>query len=458
MENENNLILQNQKYSSMIRPYVGASIINPFILDVVEKLGKYALIYDYKVINPYFGERDNFLRSIPLLPLSSPLKKTLVPENAPPFYYNFVPQISDTQALEMAKREQAIALAMQNVAITPREAIMPSVSYTVNPNPQVGTFSKGNIVNVLRFDGYYAIIQNPNYVEPDTTAPKVSFFTSLVGDMRNQKEFKIPKEYLSKVDDNTPVTISTGINFGANPKPQPIFNIPLPKLPNYQIIPELDNEVVLEQNANFVLSKDFQYDRTYTQGKPLYELGGAGRLQFEQKANYKTLPIGTKVTGRLIRRRSNSAYKVVYGVTQPPSYNDFLDVKGYGEKGRIEIPIEYLTREVENIISTDTRTPASVIALVDKKTGKCNETGTIRTMNYNPCRVSAIKGQIYNGYIVGNNFFDGKDAYLTVNEYQIIPQNNGTIVPVKNNNKNLLMIAGAFLAGYIIFGNSKSSN
>jgi hypothetical protein len=97
--------------------------------------------------------------------------------------------------------------------------------------------------------------------------------------------------------------------------------------------------------------------------------------------------------------------------------------------------------------------------LVDKKRGKCNTDGAlIQNMQYDPCRVSAIKGQIYNGYIVGNNFFDGKDASLSVNEYQIIPQNSGTVVPAKNNNKNLLMIAGAFLAGYIIFGNSKSSN
>jgi hypothetical protein len=36
--------------------------------------------------------------------------------------------------------------------------------------------------------------------------------------------------------------------------------------------------------------------------------------------------------------------------------------------------------------------------------------------------------------------------------------NSNTIVSVINKNKNLLMIAGAFLVGYIIFSNSKSSN
>jgi hypothetical protein len=455
MENESNLILQNQKYSSMIRPTMGVSIIPPFILDVVEKLGKYELIYDYRVYNPIF---DNMVYNDLLLHR----KSTLIPENTPPVFYNFLPSESYIQAVEMAKREQAIASAMQNVAIAPREnintgAIMPYVSYTVNPNPQVGTFSKGNVVNVIRFEGNIAVVENPNYILPNTTAPKVSFWTSLAGNMINQKEFKIPKEYLSKVDDNTPVTVSTGINFGANPKSQTFFQIPTdpnvisinPKIIPEKIIPELDNEVVLEKNATFVLNKDYKY-RENSYCPPNAKCMQPPELIINS---------GTKVTGRLIRKNTyNYEFKVKKGLTEIPSYNDFLEIKGKGT-GLINIPIEYLTREIQNTTSNNGRTPVSVIALVDKKRGKCNTDGAlIQNMQYDPCRVSAIKGQIYNGYIVGNNFFDGKDASLSVNEYQIIPQNSGTVVPAKNNNKNLLMIAGAFLAGYIIFGNSKSSN
>jgi hypothetical protein len=66
---------------------------------------------------------------------------------------------------------------------------------------------------------------------------------------------------------------------------------------------------------------------------------------------------------------------------------DFLAVKGYGSTGSINIPSEYLTRE----ITTNT-----------------------------------------------NN-------------------NNGNVVPVANDNKNLLMIIGAFLVGYVLFSKETPS-
>jgi uncharacterized protein len=52
--------------------------------------------------------------------------------------------------------------------------------------------------------------------------------------------------------------------------------------------------------------------------------------------------------------------------------------------------------------------------------------------NYDPCRVSAVKGQSYNGYISGGSFYstDG-EAFLPINEYKIIEKNNGL-----GNNKN----------------------
>ncbi len=461
MENETSLFLQNQKndLTKIKRPVpVGTSIMNPYVLDVVERLGKYQLIYDYQYYHPFNS----------LLKTDSTIIQTTIQQEIAekrPLFYNIV----NEQTLDTVKRQQAISSAMQNVAIGHRENIykgdlIPFVSYTVNPNAQVGFFAKGNVVNVIRFQGNLAVVENPNYVQPNPNAPKVSFWASLSSDVINQKEFNIPKEYLSKVDDAMPITVNTGINFGANPKPQAVYDMPItkpsfPSIPNPFvvspikpiIIPELDNEVVLEQNATFVLNQDYKY-RENSYCPPNARCKQPPEL---------TINAGTKVTGRLIRKNTyNYDFIVKKGLTEIPPYNDFLEIKGKEKgAGSINIPVEYLTKEVQSTTINNTRTPVSVIALVDKKRGKCNTNGElIQNMQYDPCRVSAIKGQIYNGYIVGNNFSDGKDAYLTVNEYQIIQQNSGTIVPIKNKNNNLLMIAGAFLAGYIVFGNSKSSN
>jgi hypothetical protein len=253
-------------------------------------------------------------------------------------------------------------------------SLKPTVKSTVNPNPQVGAFSKGDIVNVIKFsqnDGF-ATIENPNYVEPNPNLPKsTGFFGGL--DLKYSKELQIPKGYLSKVDDKTPITVKTGINFGAN---FPIQTIN-PNYPTKPIIkPNVD--ITLEENASFVLAKDFQYV-TYTKGGALYELGGAGSLQYESIPNYETLPIGTKVTGRLFRAENRF---LLDGGGIPPPYNDFLAVKRYGTSGSINIPIEYLTKEV--------------------------------------------------------------------------PTNNNSSVPLENNNKNLLLIAGAFVIGYALFSKGES--
>jgi hypothetical protein len=42
--------------------------------------------------------------------------------------------------------------------------------------------------------------------------------------------------------------------------------------------------------------------------------------------------------------------------------------------------------------------------------------------------------------------------YLTKKNPTNIPTNSGVVVPVKDNNKNILMIVGAFLLGYVLFG------
>jgi hypothetical protein len=244
-------------------------------------------------------------------------------------------------------------------------------------------FSKGDVVEVVRFQLGSAMINNPNYKEYapiDNTAPKTGFFSGLnVGELLkgltvgNRKELEIPKEYLQKVDDSTSVTIPTGVNFGANPNSQPMNSKPI------FIGSEPSADVILEENASFVLNQDYRYTKkTYC---PPYARCVAPP-QF-------TINSGTKVTGRLIRRNNNDSYTTPAGNITPNTYSTpFLEAKGVGVDGSINIPIEYLTRDVTN-----------------------------NTQN-----------------------------------------NNGAVVPVKNNNKNLLMIVGAFLVGYILFNKKTPSN
>ena len=304
----------------------GISIINENPIDSVEKLGKYQLIYDY---------RRSFFDGIDI--------------NT--FIYNPVSSLNQTNTF---------------------------VKEPINPNSQIGVFSKGNIVNVLRFEGNNAVIENPNFVEPNPDEPKISFITSL-GDLKKQKEFSIPKQYLRKVDDTLAVTVSTGILYGANPKPQPVYNqFPVKTIPFNPI-----NQTILEENASFVLTKDFTYSEYISTCPPNANCITGGYYK------QGILKSGTKVTGRLLRRENKIAYKMIAnGITFPP-YNDYLVVKGYGQSGSIQIPIEYLKRE------------------------DSNDNGSV--------------------------------------------SNDGSMMPLNMNNKNILIIVGAFLVGYVLFNKSKSS-
>ena len=245
-------------------------------------------------------------------------------------------------------------------------------------------FSKGDVVNVIRFEGNNAIIENPNYKQPAPDAPKISFWASL-GDTTKQKEFSIPKDYLQKVDDNSPITMQLGSNFGANPKPQPIYVKPIIKE-----LPQVSSDVILEENATFVLNKDFQYVSGYGSSY----CSPDGLCTDDMSPKYSVLKAGTKVIGRLFKSIANQkVVSAISGVSDSmfrPTVieKEYLAVKGYGDKGSINIPIEYLTRDV----ATNT-----------------------------------------------NN-------------------NNGNVVPVANDNKNLLMIVGAFLVGYVLFSKETPSN
>jgi hypothetical protein len=412
MQNYKDLVLENQIGSMQIAQPIqdGTSKIDKYPLDVVEKLGKYQFIYDYQIPSMWTT----------LLPQNIMLGGSLINqslmekegESNPNETYNF-----DGDGTGGLKNLNLSALFPQPVR--------------VNSEPQVGTFSKGNIVNVLRFDGYNAIIQNPNFVESDPNAPKVGFFSNF-GDLKKQKEFSIPKDYLRKVDDTLAITVSTGIQYGGNMKPQPVITVK----PIY--------DTTLEQNATFVLTKDFNYISGYIPRVcPPNELCKGGMVE-----QYSVLKSGTKVSGRLFSKYIQGFSGGIESAYRPDRQENVLKVEGYGSQGSIEIPIEYLTRFI-----------VTVVSLVDKKTGKCNETGLIQTMEYNPCRVSAVKGETYKGYIADGSFYttDGK-TFLPINEYRIIEENSGAVVPVKNDNKNLLMIVGAFLVGYILFNKKTPSN
>ena len=130
----------------MIRPtQVGVSNIYENPIDVLEKLGKYEFVYDYNAV---------------LMPISN-----LVQHNSAGFF-NF-----DGDGTGLTSPIHWETLFPQPVKI--------------NPNAQVGVFSKGNIVNVVRFDGNNAIIENINYKAPDPTVVK-SVWEELLGGVINK--------------------------------------------------------------------------------------------------------------------------------------------------------------------------------------------------------------------------------------------------------------------------------
>jgi hypothetical protein len=320
---------------------VGVSIINENPIGVLEKLGKYEFIYDYKVPNFW----DNF---------------------------NMV-----AHTKEGGSNANMIATSGSNDKMIAPSGFWSGQSFPqpvkINSEAQVGFFSKGNIVNVVRFDGNNAIIENINYKAPDPTVVK-TVWGELLGSVLNKKEFSVPKDYLRKADDTLEPTLLTGINYGANMKPQPIYVMPPVKPIPFSPI----TQTILEENASFVLAKDFEYVSGY--GSSYCSPDGLCTADMSPK--FSTLKAGTKVTGRLFRETNDTLYKLQAGAIAPPLYNDYLAVKGYGDKGSINIPVEYLTKEV--------------------------------------------------------------------------PTNSGVVVPAKNDNKNLLMIVGAFLVGYVVFSKGKS--
>jgi hypothetical protein len=348
-----------EKDESMIRPIqAGVSIINENPIGILEKLGKYEFVYDYNAVPaPFWSLGNNYLTH----------HSATVTNDAESV---IKPTVSNTNVFYSFDGD-----GTGNLSSIRWEALFPQ-PVKVSSEAKVGVFSKGNIVNVVRFDGNNAIIENVNYKAPDPTVVK-SVWGELLGGVINKKELSIPKDYLRKADDNLEPTLLTGINYGANMKPQPIY-VTTPVKP----IPQVSSEVTLEENASFVLTKDFQFITGY--GSSFCSPDGLCTADMSPK--YSTLKAGTKVTGRLFKTITTEKKNIFSTQTVMPNSieKDYLEVKGYSSQGSINIPIEYLTKEV--------------------------------------------------------------------------PTNSGVVVPAQNNNKNLLMIVGAFLVGYVVFSKGKANN
>jgi hypothetical protein len=331
---------------------MGLSNINMNPIDVVEKLGKYEFIYDYQV--------PNFVINT-LLP-NNMLVGGLV-NNA-----TVTKEVATQQSIATSNvLSDAIKQVGQNVKGFGNTFNSPQ-PVSVNTNPQVGVFSKGDIVNVIRFEGSNAIIENPNYVALETTNVKPSWFSLLSQNVINKSEFMIPKEYLMKVKDNFLVTIQTGINFGANLKPQPAYPMNPYLLPDVKTpIKAMSADQLIEQNSTYVLNKDFGYNKTDNTNDHIIP-------------DLRTLASGTKVTGNVFR--PIVYYKVKAGANIPENQFDYLEVKGLTNSNSLKIPLSNLTKD--------------------------------------------------------------------------IPTNSGIVVPVSNDNNNLLLIAGAVILGYALFSNDES--
>jgi hypothetical protein len=279
-------------------------------------------------------------------------------------------------------------------------------------------FSKGDVVEVVRFQLGSAIINNPNYKDysltsspaPDTSVKPKWDWSQIVTGFGNKKELEIPKEYLQKVDDSTSVTIPTGVNFGANPKPQPIYVMP-PVKP-VEVKPYVEPKPYLVVQDFIIYSRwENRMGQSGVQELP-YQKGG-----------------------------------VIFLPTTP--HQDQFDIALKGGKLQ-ELPI------------------VSVMSLVDKQMGKCVSNGAlIQTTEYNPCR-TVQKGEILTGYVANGVFSNTTKGLmkpqLSFGEYKLVQTNSGSgvqansgvVVPAKNDNKNLLMIVGAFLVGYVVFSKGKS--
>jgi len=270
-------------------------------------------------------------------------------------------------------------------------------------------FSKGDVIDVVRFETPIVFGGTP--------------IRYAIIKINNNEESSIPKDYLKKVDDSVNATTNTGINFGANmnPMPKPVYNMPDVKIPLKPIsITTTPVEV-----------------KPYVKPKPY--------LVIQSFDLNNTWYVGGKEMG--VQKIPVTKGSVVFLPQEVMSDQYDLALK----QGKLqEIPI------------------VSVVSLVDKQIGKCNPSlSQMQQMDYNPCR-TVKKGEKLIGYIA-NGVFTNTDnnvmkPQLSIGEYELIQTNSdsgvqtnsGIVVPVSNDNNNLLLIAGAVILGYALFSNDES--
>lgn len=297
-------------------------------------------------------------------------------------------------------------------------------------------FSKGDVVNAISF----GVIYGDDFTAPDEKSVLVENVkfdaskpngNSWISD--NPKTIQVPLEYLKKIDDSVPVTTQTGINYGQNHKPikqgvsiilpNPVFPVLTPdvKIPTDQILthtPPVFQPYV--EPKHYLVVQDFII---YSRWENRMGQSGVQELPYS-KGGVILLPTAT--------------------------HQDQFDIALKDGKLK-ELPI------------------VSIVSLVDKQMGKCNTNGALlQTTEYNPCR-TVKKGEKLIGYIANGVFTNtNKDIIkpqLSMGEYELIQTNSGsgvqtnsgTVVPAKYDNKDLLMIAGAFLLGYALFSKGDSS-
>jgi hypothetical protein len=283
------------------------------------------------------------------------------------------------------------------------------------------TFSKGDVVNAVGIgrmwasdayvpDNRFIKVENVKYdplKNSSSTTGISSYFENYLSNLNNPISIQVPINVLEKIDDSTPVTLQTGVNFGQNPQP----------VVGSSVIVENPIDVVPVEVKPYVKPKPYLVVRDfiiYSRWENRMGQSGVQELPYS-KGGVIFLPTATH----------QDQYEIAL------------------KDGKLqELPI------------------VSVVSLVDKQMGKCISDGALyQTMEYNPCR-TVKKGETLIGYIANGVFTntnqDVMKPQLYVGEYELIQTNSGTVVTAKNHNKNLLMIVGAFLVGYLIFSKGKS--
>jgi hypothetical protein len=195
------------------------------------------------------------------------------------------------------------------------------------------SYSKGDVVDAVELqmkgfwnnpevDSEYIRLENLKY------NPKDYAYDS-------DKTVRVPLVYLKKVDDSTPKTINTGIGYGNNYRPFQEIESGVSVIKNpFDLTMSSILNLTLEKNGKFTLTEDFGFYKV----KPVR----IDKYQYT-KGEQVILKKGSEVVGDLIEQ----PLLISRGMNSKQT-RKYLLVKGVSADGFIEIPIEYLTKDVQN--------------------------------------------------------------------------------------------------------------